>query len=37
MEGKCYVFSCYKQGNKDCLLYLEGKMQQGTYAWCIFN
>ena len=28
MNGKCYVFSGYKQRNKVCLLYLERKLQQ---------
>ena len=35
IKGKCYVFSRYKQRNKMCLLYLECKLQQYRYGWCI--
>ena len=37
MEGKCYVFSGYKQRNKVCLVYLEWKLQQDTYGWGILK
>ena len=37
MKGKCYVFSGYKQRNKLCLVYLECKLQQDSYGWCIFK
>ena len=37
MKGKCYVFSCYKQRNKLCLVYLDFKLQQDSYGWCIFK
>ena len=37
MKGKCHVFSGSKQRNKVCLVYLECKLQQDTYGWCIFK
>ena len=37
MKGKRYVFNGYKQTNKVSLLYLECKLQQHRYGWCIFN
>ena len=37
MKGKCYVYGCYKQRNKVCLVYLECKLQQYKYGWCIFK
>ena len=37
MKTKCYVFSGYRQRNKECLMYLEGKLQQDRYGWCIFK
>ena len=37
MKGKCYVCSGYKQRNNVCLLYLECKMRQERYRWCIFK
>ena len=32
MKRKCYVFSCYKQRNKACLLYIECEVQQHKYG-----
>ena len=37
MKGKSYVFSYYKQINKVCLVYLECKLHQDRYDWCISN
>ena len=37
MKGKCYVFSGYEQRNKVCFVYLECKLQQDRYGWCIFK
>ena len=37
MKGKCYVLSGYKKRNNVCLVYLETKLQQDSYGWCIFN
>ena len=37
MKGKCYVFSGFKQRIKVCLVYLEFKLQQESYGWCIFK
>ena len=37
MKVKFCVFSCYKQTNKVCLVYLECKLQQDSIAWCIFK
>ena len=37
MKGKCYSFSDYKQRNKVCLVYLECKLRQDSYEWCIFK
>ena len=31
-EGKCYLFSGYKQRNKVCLVYLGGKLQEDSYC-----
>ena len=37
MKDKCYVFSGYKERNKDCLVYLECKLQEVSYGWCILK
>ena len=37
MKGKCLVFKDYKQKNKVCLVYLEFKLRQDSYGWCIFK
>ena len=37
MKSKCYVFSCYKQSNIVCLVYLESKLQQHWYALIHFK
>ena len=37
MKSKCYVFNGYEQSNKVCLVYLECKLQQDSYSWCIFK
>ena len=35
MKGKCYLFSGYKQRKNVCLVYLECKLQEDRYSWCI--
>ena len=35
MKHKCYAFSGYKQTNNVCFVYLECKLQQSSYGWCI--
>ena len=37
MNAKSYVFSGYKQWYKVLLVYLESKLQQDRYGWCIFK
>ena len=37
MKSKCYVFSGYKQRNKVFLVYLECKLQEDSYDFCIFK
>ena len=37
MKRKCYFFSGYKQRKNMCLVYLEWKLQQDRYRWCIFK
>ena len=37
MKGKCYALIGYKQRNTMCLEYLECKLQEDSYAWCISN
>ena len=36
-KNKCYIFSGYKERSKVCLVYLECKLQQDSYGWCIFK
>ena len=36
MKGKCYDFSCHKERNKVCVVYLECKLQKASYGWWIF-
>ena len=31
LKGNSYNFSCYKQGNKVSLVYLENKLQEDKY------
>ena len=35
-EGKCYIFTAYKDRNKKWVVYLERKLQEDGYGWCIF-
>ena len=37
MKEKWYVFAGYKQRNNVWLIYLECKLQQDRYGWCIFK
>ena len=37
MEGKCYVFSGYKQRHMVYFVYLESKQQQDSYGSCTFK
>ena len=37
MKGKCYLFSSYKQRNQVWSMYLEFKLPQDGYGWCIFK
>ena len=37
MKGKWDVFSGYKQTSKVCFMYLECKLQQDKYGWCIYK
>ena len=37
MKGKYYVFCSHKQKNKVFFVYLECKLQQDSYGWCILK
>ena len=37
VKAKWYVFSGYKQRNKVSLVYLDCKLEQVSYGWCIFK
>ena len=37
MKSKYNPFSGYKRRYKVCLVYLEWKLQQDSYGWCIFK
>ena len=37
IKSKCYRFSNYKERNKVCVVYLECKLQEDKYLWCIFK
>ena len=37
MKGKCYVFSAYNEKNKVWYMYLECKLPEDSYDWCIFK
>ena len=36
-KGKYYVLRSFKQRNNVCSVYLECKLTQYTYGWCIFK
>ena len=37
IKSKCSVFSSFKQRIKVCMVYLECKLQEYRYGWCLFD
>ena len=37
MKGKWYVFSGYNERHTMGLVYLQSKVQEDRYGWCIFK
>ena len=37
IKSKCSVFSSFKQRTKVCMVYLECKLQEYRYGWCLFD
>ena len=37
MKGKCYVFSASNEKKKVWYIYLECKLREDSYDWCIFK